>query len=75
MLTYESNVIFPQGLELLTERVIKMVCKFMQARLDELLHGRCLVDGAIHDVVDRLDLDRCSALPHLFLGHDSVIWT
>lgn len=57
---------------MLTECVIKMVCKFMQARLDELLHGRCLVDGAIHDVVDRLDLHRKSAPPHLFLGHDSV---
>ena len=48
------------------------MCELVQARFDELLHGRCLVDGALHHVVDGLDLDRGPALPHLFLRHESV---
>lgn len=44
-----------------------MVGELVEARLDELLHRRGLVNDALHHVVDRLDLHRCRALAQLFL--------
>lgn len=44
-----------------------MVRELVEAGLDELLHCRSLVDDALHDVVDRPDLNGSPALPHLFL--------
>lgn len=41
--------------------------EFVEARLDELLHGRGLVYDALHDVVDRLDLNGSATLAQLFL--------
>lgn len=54
----------------LTEGVVEVMRELVEARLDELLHRRGLIDDALHHVVDRLDLNGSTALAQLFLVRD-----
>lgn len=51
----------------LTEGVVEVMRELVEARLDEVLHGRGLVDHALHHVIDCLYLDGSPTLAHLFL--------